>query len=109
MADDIPASVRREVAARDNWTLEGQAACRVCGQWLETPGLHHIRFRSQGGLHVPENLVTVGWAVGSCDCHLRIAHGQNARYWRDILLAIAGRPELTALQVHRWSETRPRQ
>lgn len=104
MADDIPARVRQEVLERDGWDGEG-AHCRICGRWVRNPGLHHIKYRSAGGLHIASNLVTVGWTPWDHDCHLTVAHGANARYWREILLEIAGRPELTALQVHRWSGT----
>jgi hypothetical protein len=92
----VPSKVRDYVLERD------QSACRVCGMYLEHPALHHIKFRSQGGLDVPSNLITIGWTPYDCDCHLQVAHGANARSWREIFLAIAGRPELTALQVSRW-------
>lgn len=94
-SDDIPAAVRREVLDRD-----GQC-CRICGRWVEAPGLHHIVFRSQGGLHVPENLVTVGWTPGH-ECHLRFAHGPRARAFRSALTVVADRPGLTAIQLLRW-------
>lgn len=93
----VPTHVREYVLERDN------ACCRVCGQWLEAPALHHIKFRSQGGLDVPSNLVTIGWTPTSCDCHLKVAHGRNARYWREILLAVADRPGITGLQAARWA------
>lgn len=91
----VPANVREHVIDRD-----GQC-CRVCGRWVETPALHHIVFRSQGGLDVPSNLITVGWLPGH-DCHLTVAHGPQARMWRGIFLEIAGRPGVTALQWKRW-------
>lgn len=91
----VPSKVRDHVIERD------ASCCRICGQYVEHPALHHIRFRSQGGLDIPSNLVVVGWQPGH-DCHLQIAHGANARYWRDVLLEIAEHPELTGLQVTRW-------
>ena len=90
----VPSKVRDFVLERD-----GQL-CRVCGQFVEHPALHHVVFRSQGGLDLPSNLITIGWQPGH-DCHLTIAHGPEARLWRQIFLAITDRPELTALQVRR--------
>lgn len=89
------------MAERDGHTDHG-GKCRICGAWTEVPGLHHIVYKSAGGLDVVSNLITVGWCVGSCDCHLKIAHGANARYWRELLLEIADQPAFTALQVARW-------
>jgi len=91
----VPADVRDFVLERDG------SCCRVCGRYVETPALHHIVFRSQGGLDVPSNLITIGW-VPWHDCHLQIAHGPQARSWREIFLAIAERPGVTALQAQRW-------
>lgn len=93
--DLVPADVREHVLERD-----GQC-CRVCGKWVEYPALHHIVYRSQGGLDVPSNLITIGWLFDH-DCHLKVAHGPRARMWRDIFLAIAERPGVTALQWRRW-------
>ena len=92
----VPADVRDLVIERDG------SCCRVCGRYVEHPALHHIVFKSQGGLDVPSNLITIGWLPGH-DCHLPIAHGRNARSWREIFLAIAERPGVTALQVRRWN------
>ena len=90
----VPSKVRDYVLERD------QGACRVCGRFLEHPALHHVVFRSQGGPDLPSNLISIGWGPGHM-CHLTVAHGDQARYWRKIFLAIVERPELTALQVHR--------
>lgn len=92
----VPTNVRDYVLDRD------ASCCRICGQYLEDPGLHHITFRSQGGLDVPSNLVTIGWTPISCDCHLRLAHGRDARKWREILHAVADQPGITALAAARW-------
>lgn len=92
----VPSHVREYVLDRD------ASACRICGRFLEAPALHHVVFRSQGGLDLPSNLVTVGWTPYDCNCHLVVAHGANARYWREILLEIADKPAFTALQVSRW-------
>jgi hypothetical protein len=95
--DDIPRKVRAEVYERDG------GCCRICGRWTDTPGLHHITFRSAGGLHVVENLITVGWTPGH-DCHLPIAHGPQARLWAPIFATVATSPAgVTALAVARAS------
>jgi 5-methylcytosine-specific restriction endonuclease McrA len=97
----VPADVRDHVIERD------ASCCRVCGRHVEYPALHHIVFRSQGGLDIPSNLVTIGWLPGH-DCHLPIAHGPKARTVREVLLHIAERPGVTALQVARWNGLRLR-
>lgn len=94
----VPTHVRDYVLERDG------SCCRVCGRWLESPALHHIKFRSQGGLDVPSNLVTIGWTPYDCDCHLKVAHGRNAREWREVLLAIAEKPAITAIAARRWTQ-----
>lgn len=95
----VPTEVRDLVVERDG------SCCRACGRYVEYPALHHIVFRSQGGLDVPSNLITIGWMPGH-DCHLTVAHGVQARMWREIFLAIAERPGITALQVRRWNAAR---
>ena len=103
--DDVPASVRAEVIERDG------SSCRICGRYVQTPGLHHIMFRSQGGgrtasgLHMPDNLVVVGWLPGH-DCHLPLAHGPRAMTFRAALTAVVEQPGVTALQLIRWAEKR---
>lgn len=92
----VPSSVREYVLERDS------SSCRICGKYVETPALHHIVFRSQGGLDIPSNLITIGW-LPFHDCHLKYAHGSEARTWRPILLAIADTPSINALQARRWS------
>lgn len=96
----VPAHVREFVIERD------ASCCRICGRYVEDPALHHIRYRSQGGLDVPSNLVVVGWLPGH-DCHLEIAHADK-RLWQPILLGIVERPGITALQARRWQATAPR-
>jgi 5-methylcytosine-specific restriction endonuclease McrA len=51
----IPPEVREEVLKRDNYR------CRRCGQELEGLTVHHVVYRSHGGTHDPENLVTLCW------------------------------------------------
>jgi 5-methylcytosine-specific restriction endonuclease McrA len=53
-AEDIPAATRRRVLARDNYR------CRCCGdEELVGLTLHHVRYRSHGGDHSDDNLVTL--------------------------------------------------
>lgn len=92
----VPADVRDLVIERDNST------CRVCGRYVEQPALHHIVFRSHGGLDLPSNLITIGWLPWH-DCHLPIAHGRDARMWREIFLQIAQTSGVTAFQARRWA------
>ncbi len=97
VSEAVPAPVRREVIERDNH------CCRICGQYVEVPGLHHIVYRSQGGLDVVENLVVVGWTPGH-NCHGTIAHGAQARRFRTLLQRCT-EPEylgVTALALARW-------
>lgn len=90
----VPSKVREYVIDRDN------SCCRVCGRHVEYPALHHIEYRSEGGLDVPSNLIVIGWLPGH-DCHLPIVHA-NKRLWQPILLEIAEDPSVTALQARRW-------
>lgn len=89
----IPPALRAEVLERDGH------CCRVCGAWAENPALHHIEYRSEGGLHVIENLVTVHWMYDP-RCH-EVMH-DNKRRWQPILQAIAMQPGVTAFQYARW-------
>ena len=64
----IPAAVKAAVAKRD--CLNGPATCILCG----SPGLPnaHIVRRSQGGMGVVENIVTL------CpNCHRELDEGKN--------------------------------
>ncbi len=100
ISDRVPPKVRKAVIERDS------SCCRVCGRYVENPGLHHIVYRSSGGLDVAENLVVVGWLPGH-DCHLPIAHGPRSRLFRELLLQCAGDPSVTALQLARWQRAAP--
>lgn len=89
----IPTRLRSEVRDRD------QDLCRVCGAHAEHPALHHIEYRSEGGLHVIENIVTVHWMYAP-RCHERM-HAEKRR-WQPILRYVARTPGVTAFQVARW-------
>lgn len=94
----VPSHVREFVIERDG------SMCRVCGTYIEQPALHHIRFRSQGGLDVPSNLITIGWTPVDCNHHLTVAHGPDALRWREIFLLVAQHPGVTAFQAARWGQ-----
>jgi 5-methylcytosine-specific restriction endonuclease McrA len=102
VSEAVPPKIRRAVIERDNH------CCRICGQWVDVLGLHHIVYRSQGGLDVAENLVVVGWTPGH-NCHLTVAHGTHARRFRELLLACTEPQNLgvTALALARWARTPP--
>ena len=90
----VPVSIRQHVIERDN------SCCRVCGQYVEHPALHHIEYRSEGGKNHPSNLIVVGWLPGH-DCHLTVVHAQK-RLWQPILTEIVERPNVSALAAYRW-------
>ena len=96
--EGVPKAVRQQVYERDG------GCCRVCGRWVDTPGLHHVRYRSEGGLDVVENLITIGWTPGH-DCHLPVVHADK-RLWQPILLAVLEAPGVTARQMLRWHNAR---
>lgn len=64
----IPPAVREEVMQRDG-------GCRFCGT---RTGLHvhHIIYRSQGGKHVPDNLIVL------CARHHDLVHSDKSRYMK---------------------------
>lgn len=90
----LPRDVREAVIERDG------SCCRVCGRFVEHPALHHIEYRSEGGLDVVENLIVVGWLPGH-DCHLPVVHA-NKRLWQPVLKQLTLTPGVTGLQVVRW-------
>lgn len=93
----VPSEVRDLVIDRD------ASCCRVCGRYVEYPHLHHVLFRSQGGLDTPSNLVTIGGSFGH-DCHLTIAHGRESLTWRRYLLQAIDNPGVTAVALRRQEE-----
>lgn len=103
----IPADVRRAVDARDN------ATCRVCGKFLgDRRALHHVIYggddRGMGGrrVHSPAEIVTVCWLPGDGDCH-QMVHSAK-RTWQPLLLEVAQRSGITALQLKRWHRRQER-
>lgn len=93
--DEIPTKVRAAVVERD------QGTCRVCGSSTgESGALHHIVYRSEGGLHVVENLITVHWMYWP-RCHERV-HSRKA-LWQPVLLTAVGMDGVNGLQLLRWA------
>ena len=86
LPDYVTPEVRHRVYLRDEYR------CRRCGeQDLSKLTVHHVKFRSQGGAHSEDNLVTVCWIP----CHQLIhdhrvtvtnVNGKwlfgDARHWR---------------------------
>lgn len=63
----IPERVRREVLDRDN------EQCQLCGtSGANRLQLHHVIYRSHGGRHDEENLVTLCWR-----CHADVHEGRQ--------------------------------
>lgn len=78
-ACDISPKVRREVYRRDS------DFCVYCGKYLRHKELAHVVSRAQGGLGIPENLVTLGARI-ECDCHYIFDNGTKAQ--RAAMLAV---------------------
>jgi hypothetical protein len=87
--------LRAEVLARDG------GVCRFCGAAAENPALHHIRYRSEGGLNVVENLITIHWMYEP-RCHERM-HSNKGRF-QPIALQVVKTPGVTMLQLERWQK-----
>lgn len=103
----IPPDVRAAVDERDGRT------CRVCGRFLgDRRALHHVVYggdqRGMGGrrVHDPAEIVTVCWLPGDGNCH-ELVHSSKAT-WMPLLLLVAQRRSVTALQLRRWQQQRPR-
>ena len=69
-ACDISKSVKDKVWLRDN------NQCIICHNINAMPNAHFIR-RSQGGLGIEENIVTLCFR-----CHHEFDNGKNAKYYR---------------------------
>jgi HNH endonuclease len=70
---DIPETTRAHVRARD------RHRCRYCGR-THSLHEHHIRYRSQGVDHSPDNLIVL------CYEHHDLVHGDKGR-WQPVCLA----------------------
>lgn len=95
----IPIWLRAQVFERD------QGLCRVCGAYAESPAIHHVRYRSEGGLNQLDNLITVHWMY-SPRCH-ELVHSRK-RLYQPVLIVVAQTPAVTAFQLMRWQRERER-
>lgn len=68
--------------------------------------MHHIEYRSEGGLNVATNLVTVHWMYDP-RCH-ELVHSLK-RLWQPILLVVVQHNGVNARQLLRWARTREAQ
>ncbi len=89
----IPDDVRAKVVARDD------GRCRFCG----TPrgvDLHHVVYRSQGGKHTPDNLLSL------CGVHHALVHSSKRRFMplcKGVLwLMYEKNQRVTIPQLERW-------
>lgn len=71
-ATEIPRQVRMTVGVRDN------GLCVVCGK-MGIPNAHFIA-RSQGGLGIEENIVTL-----CLSCHHEFDNGKNGKWYENII------------------------
>lgn len=90
MAEDIPPEVRREVHARDG------RKCRWCGRTNAGIHLHHVIYRSSGGKHLLENLISL------CPLHHTVVHSDKAYYQPLLLELLEADPAVTGYQLVRW-------
>lgn len=90
MAEDIPTAVRKICYERDNYR------CRWCGRYNVAIHLHHVVYRSGGGRHVPENLISL------CYEHHATAHSSKNNYQEILLAVLQEEPNVTVLQYMRW-------
>ncbi len=88
MKADIPASTRKLVYERD------RERCRWCGATNQGLHLHHINYRSAGGDHSPENLITL------CPRHHRLVHTDKGKYPK-LLFVLLESPGETGLALMR--------
>ena len=58
-------SLRQQVLRRDVWR------CQACGS-MSNLEVHHVRFRSQSGSDLEENLITL-----CASCHAAVHHAQG--------------------------------
>ena len=86
---DIPMAVKRKVAERDS--RDGHPCCIYCG--LPAPSEYPLTFsnahyipRSQGGLGVEENILTLDW-----ECHMKYDHSDEREemkaFFREYLMS----------------------
>lgn len=89
----LPTNVRSHVIERDGHV------CRLCGVYAEVVHVHHIVYRSQGGLDRPDNLVSLDWR-----CHERVH--RNKPRWMPVLAQVALTDGVNGIALLRWYEER---
>lgn len=92
-ATDIPEDVREQVYARDRYR------CRWCGRTNGAVHLHHIDYRSAGGRHLPENLITL------CVRHHQLVHTDKG-FYPPLLTELVRRGGVTGIELARWARRR---
>lgn len=90
MAEDIPPEIRRVVYRRDN------GKCRWCGRTNAGIHLHHVIYRSTGGKHLPENLISL------CGEHHALVHSDKPFYQPLLLELLQLEPSIIGYQLIRW-------
>lgn len=88
MATDIPENVRNAVYARDRFR------CRWCGRTNAPVHVHHIDYRSAGGGHVLDNLITL------CVKHHQLVH-TNKNLYPPLLQQLVDRTGVTGMDLAR--------
>lgn len=78
-ACDISPSVKSAVAERDS--IDGYPCCILCGNPQCAPNAHYIP-RSQGGLGVPENIITL-----CSECHSTYDDSGERKAYRERIRA----------------------
>lgn len=90
MAEDIPLEVRRAVHDRDG------RKCRWCGRTNAGIDLHHVTYRSSGGKHTLENLISL------CREHHSLAHSDKPFYQPLLMELVELEPSIIGYQLMRW-------
>lgn len=72
-ACDISVKVKAQVWERDG------CCCIICGSPHAMPNMHYIR-RSQGGLGIPQNVVT-----GCLECHNAFDNGDKRKEYGELI------------------------
>lgn len=96
MAEDIPLETRRMVHARD------QGKCRWCGRTNAGIHLHHVIYRSSGGKHLVENLLSL------CGEHHALVHSDKPFYQPFLLDLLQLAPSVIGYQLVRWKANEER-
>jgi hypothetical protein len=90
MSEDVPERTRNECYERDGYR------CRMCGITNGIYHLHHIAYRSEGGPHTHNNLITLCFR-----CHDRV-HTDKGFYQPLLKELISIDRPVTGYQLMRW-------